>query len=290
MLDHSQPDHSQPDHSQPDRHRGLRLVRSTLGVAAPYVAQAMATHPAHDLLIELTSPDTGQTTSFEPFAVLGRLHGHVPAAAVHGMAVVESGIVSLVWRNGTSVRAICRSGDPWATPVYSLHGNDEPMVDALRRAFGLATPRAMFGPAWYWLMVWIHDLATLCGASVIGVHEAARWHPGLEPDEIDDTDDPAEVVERCLDRLYEHARLTGWDGVRSGAENGWLDLGRCSPSMASWFDNSSFGRALATQLGSASLEVDRLATTDDRITAAARAMFRLMIDGLASVRAMDCHR
>ncbi len=273
----------------PTAPRTLRLVPSSLGVVAPFVAEARDRHSSQQLLIELTSPRTGLVTSFEPVSFLDCLYGHVPAPNVEGLAAVDRRVVSLVWRSGTSFRADTGDGDHWHAPAYSLHGNDEPIVDALRRSFGLATAPAASGPAWYWLLIWLHDLATVNRAATIDMLEAARWHPGLEPDEIESTDDPAEVVERCLDRLYEHARLTGWDGVRSGAENGWLDLGRCAPPLARWFDDASFSRLLEAQLGSPGAELDRLAATD-RLTPDAIAMFQLMVDGLSSIRATDCHQ
>ncbi len=268
----------------------LRLVRPSLGVVAPFAAHVLAHHPTGSVLVELVGPDNGRVATFEPFELLERLHGHVAAPDTEAIAALDNGQVSIVWRNGASVRAGASAIEPWNRPIHTLHHNDDPVVDALRRSLALDTAPSNYGPAWYWLLVWLHDLATLADKGSIGVIEAARWHPALEPDDIADADDPDEVTERCLDQLYEHARMTRWEGVRAGAIDGWLDLGSCPPDLARWFDAASFGRALQAQLGSPIDHLERLAQSDFRLTDAAIDMFRLMIAGLDSVRAMDCHR
>ncbi|MEZ5228307.1 MAG: hypothetical protein R2710_17035 [Acidimicrobiales bacterium] len=276
--------------SPPTVARRLRLVPSTLGIVAPDVARVLNDHPAGLQLVELTSPDTGRCSTFEPFSVPERLLGYEPDADVDALAVTDHSVTSIVWRNGTSFRASLDGGDPRHAPVVSLHHGDDPVVDVLRRCFGLPTVPSLHGPCWYWLAVWLHDLAARSANEVIDVIDAARWHPGIDPDEIDDDDDPAEVARLSLDRLYEHARATGWSGIREGAMHGWLDLGRCSPSLARWLDDPSFARFLGRQLGSSALVVDRHVDVDPRWSAETVELFRLMLDGLSSVRALDCHR
>ncbi len=276
--------------------RRLRLVPTSLALVAPFVAKAMTEHRGQSLLIELTGHDTGHVSSFDPFPVVERLHGFVAPTNIDGLAIIDDGIASLVWRNGTSFRADGNDHDPWAAPVTSLYRNTEPIVDALLRSLGVATAAPEFGPAWYWLMVWLDDLASSTKdnhhdtADGIGIIDAARWHPGIDPEEIADTDDPTEITEFCLDRLLEHARLTGWSGVRAQAVNGWLDLGRCSASLAQWFDDGSFARLLERQLGSPQAALERCIVAKTRLATETIEMFLVMITGSQSVRAMDCHR
>ncbi len=119
------------------------------------------------------------------------------------------------------------------------------IIDVMLRAFGLSTPRPSRSVSWYWLVVWLADLATHepCPQLI----DAARWHPGIDPRDLDSlSEGDIERLVACAHR--EHAARTGWEGVRLAATRGWLDLGFCPPALASWLDEGSLSRWMADQL------------------------------------------
>ncbi len=288
---------SAPPSSSPTRQttRRLELVPTTLGLVAPFVAETLDRHPPGRRIIELSAPDRGSITPIGRRSPLEHLRGTTAGERCAGLAVVDDHAVLLVWRNGTGFRTAPASGDAADTPVVSLYSSLDPVADAMRRALGISTPAPMFGPAWYWLLVWIRDLAEFVGARPLGPHDVACRHPGIDPTELDDqvgdpVGDPVSLVEFCLDRLYEHARLTGWDGVRADAVDGWLELGSCPPDLARWHDAGSFGRDLQRQLPTPNEALNRLAAVDHRLTDQAIELLMVMIDGLGSLRALAVHR
>ncbi len=287
-----------PAHLSPMRRqnaRRLELVPTTLGLVAPFVADTLEQHPSCECIIELASPDRGSVTPFGRRSALDHLRGATAGDRCAGLAVVDERQVLVVWRNGTGFRADSLCGAERDAPLVSLYSSLDPVVDAMRRALDISTPAPMFGPAWYWLLVWMRDLTTSVGARPLGPYEVACRHPGIDPTELDDQvgdpiDDPVSLVEFCLDRLYEHARLTGWDGVRADAADGWLELGCCPPHLARWHDAGSFGRDLQGQLPTPNDALSRLADVDHRLTDQAIELLTVMADGLGSVRALAVHR
>lgn len=268
-------------------HRPLRLAPFTLAALSPSLTRLAAAPSGGPMLVQLDRTDTPHVTALDGALPADLLLGATVEDHVDALAVIEPTdgrtVVSVVYRNGTSLRATAGL-QPAAAPVVTLYATADRSVDAMRRALGVVTPLPIDGTAWYWLMFWFEELRA-CPAASIDVLEAARWHPGIEPDEIHDHDDPLEVVDFCLDRLYEHARASGWDELRASAIAGHPTMGDCAPDLASWFDTGSFSRELAHRLGSPTITLQELAASSVPLEPEACAMLAQMIEGLRRTRA-----
>lgn len=119
--------------------------------------------------------------------------------------------------------------------------------DAMRRALQLPTEPPEDAAGWYWAAVWMRDVLSLDPGT--GAREVARWHPAVDPREVEDLAD-SELTEFVVRRHLDHALMVGWPSIRTSAIDGWLDLGLCAPEVAAWHDDGSFSRALTDQLPS----------------------------------------
>ncbi len=193
--------------------------------------------------------DTSGTGSITPHPAGERLGGVTPGAPVW--------IAQVIWRDGTAVASLVgldASGAPG--PIRPFVSSCGPIPDAMRRALDLPTPPPSTGPHGYWFLAW---LSAVADASATDPLDVAAWHPGIDPRELDAGELDDDLASFCIDRLAEHAAITGWEGIRRCAVEGWLDIGSCEPSLATWFDDGSFSRHVLGQLVEPADALDRLA-------------------------------
>jgi hypothetical protein len=224
------------------------------------------------VVVELASPSSGSVHDLGGEHPLTVLHGGSPSDDTVGLAVVCGGrvvdssrrrpsaapgdlvpgaevwLVHLVWRDGSSQSGITAAsgidGVDWSTmqpfgPATGL------VPDAMHRALDLATPAPSTDTTGYWTLAW---LVSLVGLEPGSPHDALRWHPGVDPREVDPGASFDEVVALSRSRLRRHAATVGWESIRRAAASGWLDLGTCSPELAQWVDVGSFSRWIETGL------------------------------------------
>lgn len=217
-------------------------------------------------VIELSSPHGGVVHNLGGDHPLTKLHGLVCTDDVAGLAVVATGRVSADHSSATFgpgdrlrvVHVLWRDACAQSLLVGVPHRPDGPMVwsetpaeglipDAMARALELATPAPSSSPVAYWFLAWL--LAVVDGMSPGAVHgelspvRASRLHPGIDPREVSEgIDDEAGLVAFCVQRLRDHAVVADWESIRLSAAAGWMEVGRCDPESAAWFDEGSFSR------------------------------------------------
>lgn len=118
--------------------------------------------------------------------------------------------------------------------------------DLVQRRLGLATPGPQTDTGWYWALVWMSELTAFMETRAPGsTAEAAtcvRWHPAVDPDEVDDEWTIEELTAFVVDRHRQHTILVDWEGLRIGAAEGTVPLADMDPMIAALLDDGSFQR------------------------------------------------
>ncbi len=276
MSDRTPPAHPVPSRAVRTRPRGSSFDGASL---PPLIADLFGRREV-SCVVSLSSPTSGEVHELSSSHPLDRLLGARVGRAVAGLAVIAAGrvidhadpvspgspgsvapgttvrIAQVVWRSGAATAAmaiVAPSGE--AGRLRPFVGSSGAIPDAMRRALELPTPPSSSGPDAYWFLAW---LAAIADVQVTEPVEAAAWHPGIDPRELDFGFDERELATFCIERLVEHSAITGWEGIRRSAAEGWLDIGSCDARLAAWFDEGSFSRHIIQQLVDPVEAYDRL--------------------------------
>jgi hypothetical protein len=185
------------------------------------------------------------------------------------VAVVATGTAAgpgPVRRRVVVATATSRAGDDHSLvvdrrgrPVVSGPGVEGLVPDAARRFLGVATPPPAVPVTHWWAAEWLIDVAGLATLALrpLTLAQVVACHPAMEPDEA--LDPGGDVLALTVQRGWDHAHLTGWDGVRSSVADGLLTDGACPAPLARWFDAGSFCRHALAHRPDPRLLLDHLA-------------------------------
>ncbi len=201
--------------------------------------------PAALLIGRRAESDVAGVAVLTPASVAASAASYLPTGA--DLLVVHQVMADGTTRCFARVdRGVINDG-PTIEPTQSLLSTQcaGTQFDLLLRYFNLPTAAPALPVEWYWIAVWLSDLASF--PSFPGLEEAARWYPGIHPRDLDVL--PDVDLERYITRKHRlHSRANGWSGLRGAAAEGWIELGFCPAELAAWLDDGAFARWLADQI------------------------------------------
>lgn len=153
------------------------------------------------------------------------------------------------------VATVTRRSGPDRSLVLDHHGrcvvaavDPEGLVpDAARRAMGRPTPPPDLPVTDWWAGEWLTEVADMVRSSPSGcaLDTVVACHPAVDDSEVRALRGTPELVGFLVERGFDHAHLTGWDGVRASVAAGLIEEVACSAPLAQWFDAGAFSRYVA---------------------------------------------
>ena len=198
-------------------------------------------HPL-ELLLGNRAPDTWEAVAVVASGTVmarGRCSDAAPRAGSRVAAV------SVTARRGPEISLVV---DERCRPVAAATVGEGLVPDAARRFLGLASPPAEEPVTVWWAVDWLRDVAELLasGTERYGLADLVAAHPAVARDEL--PEGTSSLVRFLVERGWDHAQLTGWEGVRTSLAAGLLSDGSVPAELAAWFDAGSFSRyALAVR-------------------------------------------
>lgn len=151
---------------------------------------------------------------------------------------------AVVVASATSRRGLDRSLvlDGTGRVVLERAGAEGLVPDAARRVLGRDTPPPGQPVTAWWATEWLTEViaAAVGGAPLRSLADVVARHPAVDDEELAGSD--ADVVAFTIERGWDHAHLTGWDGVRRSVAGGLLRDPSCPAALAGWYDAGSFSR------------------------------------------------
>jgi hypothetical protein len=244
-------------------HQG-RFGPSVVGVvddAPPIVVPLGESHPL-EWLLGFDAPSWWRAVAVVARGTVVARSGLSGAAGpAAGAAVVAATVIA---RDGGESSTVL---DGEGRDAVGAAGAEGLVPDAARRSLGRPTPDPEGSVIGWWATEWLAEVARLVRShpGCWTWHDVAAVHPALAEDELPER--TVDLVDLVIERGRDHARLTGWEGVRASLAAGLLADPVCPAGLAGWFDAGSFSRfadaarpsplqlrsMLAAQLSAASL-------------------------------------
>lgn len=198
-------------------------------------------HPL-ELLLGEVAPATWEAVAIVACGTVVAAGGPGPGSPRIGSRVAAA---SAAARRGPEVSVVV---DGRGRRLAAATGGEGLVPDAARRFLGRGTPPPQDPVTAWWAVEWLRDVVQLLAERPrpCGLADLVAAHPGVAGDELPHT--ASSLVRFLVDRGWDHARRTGWEGVRTSLAEGLLDDPSIPPQLAAWFDAGSFSRyALAVR-------------------------------------------
>lgn len=208
------------------------------GLGSPVVAPLGDRHPL-ELLLGARAPDHWE-------AVIVVAAGSVRAGVLAG-GDTEVVVATVTGRSGPDRSVVL---DHQGRCVVAAVDAEGLIPDAARRFMARPTPPPDHPVTAWWAGEWLAEVADLvadmAGASPspsgCPLEAVVACHPAVDEGEVRAMRGTPELVGFLVERGFDHAHLTGWDGVRQSVAAGLIHQAACPAPLAQWFDAGSFSR------------------------------------------------